>query len=101
MKKSIPEVLKANLVTFNTGNQVIYSVTDYNQLVRCLEEYHESNNDAVEFAKWLQHLDNGTEHYNPYTKETTESIGFAPQECLDNGIKTVEELYELFKKQTK
>jgi len=49
--------------------------------------------EAIEFAKWLQHLDNGTTHYNPFTKEETESIGFSPNECLENNIYSIEELY--------
>lgn len=49
---------------------------------------------SVEFAKWLQHLDNGTKHYNPFTKEETESIGFSPYDCLTDEIYTIEELYD-------
>lgn len=49
---------------------------------------------AIEFAKWLQHLDNGTTHYNPFTKEETHSIGFSPYECLIDEIYTIEELYD-------
>lgn len=48
---------------------------------------------AIEFAKWLQHLDNGTTHYNPFTKEESESIGFSPYDCLINEHNTIEELY--------
>lgn len=51
----------------------------------------------IEFYRWLQHLDNGTTHYNPYTKEETESIGFSPYDCLVDGIYTIDELYEKYK----
>lgn len=54
-------------------------------------------NEAIRFAKWLKHIDNGTEHYNPITKETTQSIGFSPNDCFHDDIMTVEELYERFK----
>ena len=49
---------------------------------------------AIEFAKWLQHLDNGTTHYNPFTKKQTESIGFSPYDCLIDEFYTIEELYD-------
>lgn len=52
---------------------------------------------AIEFTKWLHHLDNGTTHYNPFTKEETESIGFSPNDCLIDGIYTIEELYDKWK----
>ena len=58
----------------------------------------ESNNDTIKFTKWLKHLDNGTTHYNPYTKEETESIGFSPYDCFMDDVYTVEELYNKFKK---
>ena len=50
-------------------------------------------NREIEFAKWLQHLDNGTEHYNPFTKEKSPSIGFSPSDCLNDDVYTIEELY--------
>lgn len=49
---------------------------------------------AVEFAMWLQHQDNGTTHYNPHTKETTESIGFSPSDCLNDNVYSIDELYD-------
>jgi hypothetical protein len=52
---------------------------------------------AIEFAKWLQYLDNGTTHYNPFTKEETESIGFSPYDCLIDEVYTIEELYDKWK----
>ncbi len=54
--------------------------------------------EAIEFAKWLKHLDNGTWHYNPHTEEETVSIGFSPYDCFTNDAYTVEELYDKFKK---
>ena len=57
---------------------------------RCKEE-------AIKFAMWLMHEDNGTTHYNPYTKEETPSIGFSPWDSWIDQIKTPEELYKLFK----
>jgi hypothetical protein len=50
--------------------------------------------ESVAFAKWLKHIDNGTEHYNPHTKEKSESIGFSPYECFDEGLKTEEDLFD-------
>ena len=58
------------------------------------------SNEAIEFAKWLKHLDNGDEHYNPYTNEKSASIGFSPFDCFIDNFKTVEELYEHFKNTT-
>lgn len=55
--------------------------------------------DAVLFGKWLKHLDNGTTHYNPFTKEETASIGFSPADCFADDTITVEELYLKFKQQ--
>jgi hypothetical protein len=52
------------------------------------------HNNAINFAKWLQHLDNGITHYNPFTKQESESIGFSPSDCLEDGIYTIEVLYE-------
>lgn len=49
---------------------------------------------AVEFAMWLQHQDNGTTHYNPHTKEITESIGFSPSDCLNDNVYSIDELYD-------
>lgn len=54
--------------------------------------------DAIRFAKWLKHLDNGTIHYDPLTKEETPSIGFSPYDCFMDDIYTVEKLYDLFKR---
>lgn len=51
---------------------------------------------AIAFGKWLKHLDNGTTHYNPYTQETTDSIGFSPSDCFFDNLMTVEELYNKF-----
>ena len=53
---------------------------------------------SIEFAKWLKHTDNGTVHYNPHTKEKSESIGFSPWDCFIDDIHTIEQLYELFLK---
>jgi len=50
----------------------------------------------IELLKWLKHTDNGTKHYNPYTKETTESIGFSPYDCYRDYLKTEEELVDYF-----
>ncbi len=54
---------------------------------------------AIEFAKWLLHLDNGTTHYNPETKETTASIGFSPYDCFVDKLKTPENLFDQFIKE--
>jgi hypothetical protein len=54
--------------------------------------------EAIEFAKWLKHSDNGDIHYNPETKEKTSSIGFSPYDCFIDDVYTVEKLYEEFKK---
>jgi len=50
-----------------------------------------------EFYNWLLHTDNGTEHYNPHTKEKTQSIGFSPFDCFIDRILTVEQLYDRWK----
>lgn len=55
-------------------------------------------NEAIEFAKWLKHSDNGDIHYDPYTKGTSSSIGFSPYDCFVDDIYTVEKLYVEFKK---
>jgi hypothetical protein len=60
-------------------------------LFPAMDEY--AKQEAMEFSKWLQHLDNGTTHYNPFTKEETESIGFSPHDCLTDEIYTIEQLY--------
>lgn len=52
--------------------------------------------EIIEFAKWLQHLDNGTTHYNPHTKEETASIGFSPYDCFVDGVMPIEVLYEKY-----
>jgi hypothetical protein len=52
--------------------------------------------EAIGFAKWLKNLDNGTTHYNHYTKKTTDSIGFSPSDCYNDNIMSVEELYGLY-----
>mgnify|MGYP003472809276 CR=1 FL=1 len=57
---------------------------------RCKEE-------AIKFAEWLLHNDNGDIHYNPKTKETSPSIGFSPFDCFIDETKSAEELYKLFK----
>lgn len=59
--------------------------------------YLETDLNAINFAKWLQHTDNGDWHYNPFTKELTNSIGFSPSDCLEDGIYTIEELYVKYK----
>lgn len=56
---------------------------------------------VIGFSKWLKNLDNGTEHYNHYTKEKTESIGISPYDCFIDDIKTIEELYNIYKSQIK
>ncbi len=53
---------------------------------------------SIEFAKWLKHNDNGTDHYNPFTKETSESIGFSPLDCYMDDIMSIEELFDKFNK---
>jgi len=66
-----------------------------------IEEYaaEKSKKEAVEFADWLRHLDNGTTHYNPITKQETESIGFSPFDCFTDKLKTTEELWNVFHEQ--
>lgn len=54
-------------------------------------------NEAIEFAKWLKHLDNGTTHFNPHTNEMSESIGFSPYDCFVDDIMSIEQLYTEFK----
>jgi hypothetical protein len=53
--------------------------------------------EAVEFAEWLRHSDNGDVHYDPKTKERTASIGYSPLDCYMDEVKTIEELYKGFK----
>ena len=56
-------------------------------------------NELIKFGKWLKHLDNGTEHYDPETKQFTESIGFSPWDCFTDDIMTVEEIVNAYLKQ--
>lgn len=52
-----------------------------------------SINDMVEFGSWLFHLDNGTSHYDPFTKEeSSDSIGFSPYDCVIYKIYTMNEM---------
>lgn len=53
---------------------------------------------CIEFGKWLKHLDNGHEHYDPETKILSSSIGFSPSECFMDDLKSVEELFLEFTK---
>lgn len=53
--------------------------------------------EAIAFAKWLKHLDNGDVHYNPLTKAESPSIGFSPFDCFVDDVYTVEELYKRWK----
>lgn len=50
--------------------------------------------DAIEFAKWLQHIDNGDVHFDPFTKTKSASIGYSPSDCLQDEVYSVEELFE-------
>lgn len=49
---------------------------------------------AVMFAEWLKHIDNGTTHYNPNTGMLSPSIGFSPNDCFNDNIKPVDELFD-------
>ena len=51
---------------------------------------------AIEFGKFLKHLDNGTIHYNPETKEETDSIGFSPYDVFIDENMSIEELFSHF-----
>lgn len=51
---------------------------------------------GIAFGMWLKHLDNGTTHYDPYTEQITDSIGFSPSDCFFDNIMSVEELYNKF-----
>ena len=53
-------------------------------------------NILIQFCKWLKHLDNGTEHYDPETKTKSESIGFSPYECFNDNSMPPEELVKRF-----
>ena len=48
----------------------------------------------ISFALWTHHLDNGSNHYNPFTEEQTESIGFSPSDCLYDELMTPEQLLD-------
>lgn len=52
--------------------------------------------EAIGFAEWLRHFDNGSEHYNPKTKQTSESIGFSPLDCYVDEIMTIQQLYDKY-----
>lgn len=56
--------------------------------------------EAIDFAKWLLHTDNGTLHHNPHTNTFSDSIGFCPSTCFNDGIYTVEELHSKWKSLT-
>lgn len=68
---------------------------DTNKVSESLKEH------ACRFAEWLFHLDNGTTHYNPFTKEKTESIGFSPYDCVIDKTKTISQLYDIFMEENK
>lgn len=48
----------------------------------------------VRFAKWLKTLDNGTEGFDPHTKQVIPSIGFSPYDCFTDNLMTEEQLYQ-------
>lgn len=56
----------------------------------------ESKRLMIAFALWTHHLDNGTIHYNPFTEEQTDSIGFSPSDCLMDELMSPEQLLEEF-----
>jgi hypothetical protein len=59
----------------------------------------EMKENAVNFAKWLQHTDNGDIHYNPFTMKKSESIGYSPNDCLyDKWVELSEQKIENVKK---
>jgi hypothetical protein len=51
---------------------------------------------SIGFGYWLKHLDNGTTHFDPVTKEETSSIGFSPFDCFTDGTMPIEQLYSEF-----
>jgi len=71
--------------------------TPMEQVYKAMDEY--AKQEAIGFAKWLKHLDNGDTHYNPETKEKTASIGFSPFDCFIDDIETPENLYALYLQQ--
>lgn len=96
------ESRKDNLITqdfIDAYNAVINELGCFKETLRSLKQEEEEliKKNVIEFSKWLQHRDNGTEHYNPHTGDITESIGFCPATCLEDNIKTVEELYNTWK----
>ena len=75
------------------------SIYCHQETIDAMEEFAQHR--SIEFAEWLFHLDNGTTHYNPFTKKETESIGFSPYDCVIDKTKTIDQLYKLFTSENK
>lgn len=99
-----PDELAEEILSKHTGERGVYlrkGKIRGNDALDAMQEYHRmmsegmfTKEDIIALMKWLKHLDNGTTHYNPYTKEESESIGFSPNECFTDDIKSVEWLFE-------
>jgi hypothetical protein len=76
-------IFEANI---GLNKELLYIPIEPKDVLDCIE-------DAFEFGKWLNNIDNGITHYNPLTGEESESIGFSPSECYREGNLTVQELY--------
>lgn len=90
------EPLSTIVLTFNDKDQE--NVNQMRKLANTiLEMIGEKDSESIEFGKWLFHTDNGTEHYNPHTKEKSESIGYSPFDCVNDEVISVEALFKIWK----
>ena len=108
-KHGNPEIYKKvedYLEKTNMKNKIPTAEETYKQITGCVMNHGDikiamiefAKLYSIEFAKWLKHNDNGTDHYNPFTKETSESIGFSPLDCYMDDIMSIEELFDKFNK---
>lgn len=100
--KDFKEELNNHTVKINDNNWSLSNLPAFmwEHLGECIDDLEYSKKqlitvkDAINFAKWCQNTDNGTEHYNPFTKQTTPSIGYSSSDCIIDEIYTMEELFE-------
>lgn len=68
----------------------------YNSSIEAIKEFMDM---PIKFGEFLKCMDNGTTFHNPITGETLSmSIGFSPNECFEDGSKSIDELFQEFLK---
>lgn len=96
VEKKANEEYKDNLHNpFFTAAPMGY-IKGYNQALEDKKEKKYTEKEVVDFLKWLKHLDNGTYHYNPHTKEKSLSIGFSPYDCFIDDVMPENELFDYY-----